>query len=136
MGRQGADVSVESTYSIDPLAHLVRMRLGGLLTAEGLISAMRQIAADPRYEPGMHAIADFRECGGSWDYSDIQRFRDFVVQACGASPRRWASVVRPGGLEAVARVLIVISEAVGSRIQIQLFEDLESAYRWVQSEDP
>lgn len=125
---------MESSYTIDTVENLVRLKVGGKLSAEALTIFMRQIAADPRYRSGMHAIADFRECVGAWDYSEIQRFRDFVANACGTRPRRWASVVRPGEIEAVGRVLIVISEAVEAQIRMQLFEDVESAQRWVRGQ--
>ena len=119
---------------IEPIENLVRLRVGGRLSAEGLTFLMREIASAPAYRPGMHAIADFRDCVGAWDYSEIQRFRDFVTNACGTRPRRWASIVRPGDLEATGRVLIVISEAVGARIEMQLFDDEPSAERWVRGE--
>lgn len=126
---------MESTYSIDPVEHVVHMSVGGHLSADALTALMRRIATDPGYRSGMGAIADFRECAGIWDYSEIQRFRDFVVQACGTRPRRWACIVSPGEIEAVGRVLIVISEAVDTRIRMQLFEDVATARRWVRGED-
>jgi hypothetical protein len=125
---------VESSYSIDPHHNIVLLRFDGRLSAEALTAVMRRIATDPSYRPGMNAIADFRACAGTWDYSEIQRFRDFVVQACGTRPRRWASIVRPGEVEAVGRVLIIISEALEVSIRMQLFEDIESAQRWVSGE--
>jgi hypothetical protein len=124
---------VESKYSIDPVENVVRLKWVGQLTVTALTLLMREIAAAPQYRAGMHAIADFRDSVGVWDYSEIQRFRDFVTNACGTRPRRWASIVRPGELEAVGRVLIVISEAVGARIRMQLFEDELSAERWVRA---
>jgi hypothetical protein len=126
---------VQSSYTIDTAENLVRLQVGGQLSAEALTIFMRQIATDPQYRSGMHAIADFRECVGGWDYSEIQRFRDFVANACGTRARRWASIVRPGEIEAVGRVLIIISEAVESRIRMQLFENVESAQRWVRGEE-
>lgn len=125
---------MESNYTIDSNHNLVRVKVGGKLSADSLTALMRQIAAEPSYRPGMHAIADFRDCVGRWDYSEIQRFRDFVTNACGARPRRWASIVMPGELEAVGRVLIVISEAVDARIRMQLFDNEYSAERWVRGE--
>jgi hypothetical protein len=127
--------AVESSYSIDQTENLVRMKVGGRLSVEGLTLLMKHIGEDPQYRTGMHAIADFRECVGSWDYSEIQRFRDYVVRACGAKPRRWASIVQPGELEAVGRVLIVISEAVEARIRMRLFDDVAEAHRWIRGED-
>lgn len=125
---------VQSSYSIDTKENLVRVKLGGKVSAEALMSLLRQIAGEPSYRSGMHAIADFRECVGHWDYSEIQSFRDFVTNACGTRPRRWASIVRPGELEAVGRVLVVISEAVESRIRLQLFDDVASAEHWVRGD--
>jgi len=127
---------VKWSYSIDPSENLVQMKLGGNLSAEALTTLMKQVAADPLYRSGMHAIADFRDCVGAWDYSEIQRFRDHVVRACGVRPRRWASIVKPGELEAIGRVLIVISEAVEARIRIRLFDDHAAALRWVRGESP
>jgi len=127
---------VESSYSIDPNEQIVRLTLGGRVTVDALTSLMRTIGEDPQYRSGMHAVADFRECiGGAWDYSEIQRFRDYVVRACGARPRRWASVVLPGEIEAIGRVLIVIAEAAESRIRMRLFEDPSDAHRWVLGKD-
>jgi hypothetical protein len=126
---------VESSYSIDQIENLVRLKVGGRLAADGLTTLMRKIGEDPQYRSGMHAIADFRECAGNWDYSDIQRFRDFVVRACGVRPRRWALLVLPGELEAIGRVLIVISEAVEARIRMRLFDDQHDAHRWIRGDD-
>ena len=126
---------MESSYSIDQDENLVRVTMGGTVTAESLTTLMKRIGEDPDYRTGMDAIADFRECIGLWDYSDIQRFRDYVVRACGTRPRRWASIVRPGELEAVGRVLIVISEAAETSIRMQLFDDLELAHRWIRGTD-
>ena len=126
---------MESSYSIDPIENIVRMKVGGRLSAEALTTLMRTIGEDPRYRSGMHAIADFRECAGVWDYSEIQRFRDYVVHACGVRPRRWASIVQPGELEAIGRVLIVISEAVEVRIRMRLFAEPDDALRWIRGEE-
>ncbi len=125
---------MESSYSIDPAENQVQLKVVGKLSADGLTQLMRQIASDPQYRTAMHAIADFRECVGGWDYSEIQRFRDFLTTACGTRQRRWAAIVRPGELEAVGRVLIIISEAVEARIRMQLFEDVASAQRWIRAE--
>lgn len=132
---RGEGLQVESSYSIYPLKNLVRIKVGGNLSADALMSLMKTIAGAPTYRSGMNAIADLRDCVGTWDYSEIQRFRDFVANACGTRPRRWASIVQPGELEATARVLIVISEAVDTAIRLALFADEASAERWIGSED-
>jgi hypothetical protein len=122
---------MESSYSIVPDESLVRLKVWGELTADGLMELMRKVGMDPRHHAGMPVIADFREAHGNWDYSEIQRFRDFVAQL--QTPEvRWAAVVVPGTLVAVAHVLIVISDAVGTRIRMQLFEDPQSALHWVR----
>jgi hypothetical protein len=125
---------MDSSYAIDLTERLLRIKVWGELTADGLIALMNAAGADPRYTPGMPTIADYREAYGAWDYSEIQRFRDYVVRIAGPHSVRWAAVVRPGALVAMGRVLIVISEAVNSRIRMQLFEEPATALRWIRGE--
>ena len=71
---------MESSYAIDTKENLVRLKVWGELTAEGLIELMSRAGQDPRFVAGMSAIADYRDAHGDWDYSEIQRFRDYVVR--------------------------------------------------------
>lgn len=124
---------MDSKYSINVSEGLVHVQVWGELRADDLIKLMRRIGSDPRHTSDMGAIIDLREAHGEWDYSEIQRLRDYVARI--ASPhehRRWAAVVSPGTLVAAAHVLIVISEPVAGSIRMQLFEDMPSALRWVQ----
>lgn len=123
---------MDSSFSIDAAENIIRMQLRGELTAEALTSAMQTISMDSCYRSGMHAIADFRECSGNWDYSEMQRFRDYVVRVGGARTRRWAAVVKPGTVAAIGHVVILISEAVGASISMRLFEDPHAALRWIR----
>lgn len=122
---------MDAKYTIDTAERLVRVQVWGELRAEGLIKLMGRIAADARYRADMHALIDLREAYGDWDYSEIQRLRDYVVRIAGTGQRRWAAIVSPGTLVAVAHVLIVISEPVAGSIRMQLFEDMPSALRWL-----
>lgn len=126
---------MESRYSIDTSEGLVRLQVSGELRASGLIKLMARIASDPLHRADMDAIADLRQAHGAWDYSEIQRFRDYVARIAPAQPCRWAAVVSPGTLVAAVHVLIVISEPVSDRIRMQIFEDTHSALRWVQRRD-
>ena len=124
---------MDSKYFINTNEALVRVQVWGELRAHELIKLMGRIGSDPRHRPDMGAVIDLREAYGHWDYSEIQRLRDYVVRI--ANPvcrRRWAAVVSPGTLVAAAHVLIVISEPVARTIRMQLFEDPQSALRWVQ----
>ena len=47
---------------------------------------------------------------------------------------RWAAVLKPGSLAAAGHVLIVISEAVGVRIKMRMFDDPQRAMRWIRRE--
>jgi hypothetical protein len=125
---------MESSYAIDTQENIVRLKVWGELTAEGLIELMSRTGADPRFAAGMSAIADYREAHGNWDYSEIQRFRDYMVRIDVSGEVRWAAVVKPGTLVAVGHVLILISEAVNARIKMQLFEDPTTALRWIRGE--
>ncbi|HLS79842.1 MAG TPA: hypothetical protein VK025_00360 [Steroidobacter sp.] len=125
----------ESSYAIDSQEQLVRIKVWGELTVEGLIELMKHAGADPRYVPGMPAIADYRDAHGDWDYSDIQRFRDYIVRIAVRKQARWAAVVKPGALAAMGHILILISEAVGCRIRMRLFDEPAAALRWVKESD-
>jgi O-acetyl-ADP-ribose deacetylase (regulator of RNase III) len=125
---------MESSYSIDAREHLVRFKVWGELTAESLIELLNRAVSDPRYVPGMNAIADYREAHGNWDYSEIQRFRDYLVHLAPPDEVRWAAVMKPGNLAAASHVLILISEAVGSNIKMRIFEEPAAALRWVHGE--
>jgi O-acetyl-ADP-ribose deacetylase (regulator of RNase III) len=125
---------MESSYSIDARENLVRLKVWGELTAESLIELLNRAVSDPRYVPGMNAVADYREAHGSWDYSEIQRFRDYLMHLAHPAEVRWAAVMKPGNLAAAGHVLILISEAVGSNIKMRMFEEPAAALRWVNGE--
>ncbi|MFS8542610.1 MAG: hypothetical protein LOD91_02040 [Limnochordales bacterium] len=97
---------VDGKYTIDAGEKLVRVQVWGELRATGLIKLMGRIASDPHYQGDMDAVIDLREAHGNWDYSEIQRLRDYVARIGGTAQRRWAAVVAPGSLVAAARVLL------------------------------
>ena len=134
-GIEGMATVMESSYSIDANANLIGLKVWGELTAESLIELLNRARADARYVPGMHAIADYREAYGNWDYSEIQRFRDYILHIAVPCEVRWAALFKPGNLAAATHVLILISEAVGSDIRMRMFEDPGEAMRWVRGED-
>jgi O-acetyl-ADP-ribose deacetylase (regulator of RNase III) len=125
---------MESSYSIEARENLVRFKVWGELTAESLIELLNRAVSDPRYVPGMNAVADYREAYGNWDYSEIQRFRDYLMHLAPPGEVRWAAVMKPGNLAAAGHVLILISEAVGSNIKMRMFEEPAAALRWVNCE--
>jgi hypothetical protein len=124
-------LAVDASLSVDITDELIQVNLHGELTVERLTRAMTAVARDSRFRHGMNAIADFRSCVGQWDYSEMQRFRDYLVRIPGSRPCRWAVVVPRGALEAVAHVVIVISEAASTNISLRMFEEMPSAQRWV-----
>jgi hypothetical protein len=134
MEHRGYKGDMESSYTIEPGENLVRLKVWGELTAEGLVQLMGRAGADPRFVPGMHAIADYREAHADWDFSEIQRVRDYVMQIQAPGEVRWAAVVRPGRLVAVGHVLILISEALQARVRMQMFEDPQAALRWIRGQ--
>lgn len=126
---------MESSYSIDGCANLIKLKVWGELTAESLIELLNRVRSDPQYVPSMHVFSDYREAYGNWDYSEIQRFRDYIVHIAVPCEVRWAAVFRPGNLAAATHVLILISEAVGADIKLRMFEEPAAALRWVHAED-
>lgn len=125
---------MESTYSIDVEENLLRLKGWGELTVDGLIALLNRAQADPRYRPEMNALGDWREAYGNWDFSEIQRLRDYILTVAAPCEVRWAGVLKPGTLAASGHVLIVISEACGVRIKMQMFDDPQQAMRWIRRE--
>jgi len=125
---------MESSYSIQPVDNLVRLQVWGELTVDGFTDLIRRVGRDPHYRAGMDAVCDLRQSTGNWDYSEIQRFRDYIVHIAGQRRCRWAALVKPGDLAAVGHVVIVISEEVSENIRMQMFEDPQMALRWVLGE--
>jgi hypothetical protein len=127
---------LELSYSIHPRENLVRVRIAGEITVDGIIKFMTQIGSDSSYRRDMSVLVDFRESTsfGQWDYSESQRYRDYLVRIRAASKSRWAAVVKPGPVAAIWHVVIVISEAIASKTSLRMFEDPAVALRWVKGE--
>jgi hypothetical protein len=125
---------MELSYSIDAEEKLLRLQAWGEVTVDGLIDLLNRAQQDPRYTPDMNSLGDYREAHGQWDYSEIQRLRDYILRVEVPSEVRWAGVLKPGSLAAAGHVLIVISEAVGSRIKMRMFDDPQRAMRWIRRE--
>src|SRR5688572_12605569 len=122
------------SYSIDAQENLLRLQADGQMTVEGLIDLLNRAQADPQFRPEMNALADYREASGEWDYSEIQKLRDYILRVEVPCEVRWAAVLKPGTLAAAGHVLIVISEAVGVRIKMRMFDDTQRAMRWIRRE--
>ncbi len=124
---------LELSYSIHPSEKLLRARVAGEITVDGIIKFMNQIGADTSYRRDLNVLVDFRDSTsfGQWDFSETQRYRDYLVRIGAATRSRWAAVVRPGPVAAIWHVVIVISEAITSRTNMRMFEDPLLALRWV-----
>jgi hypothetical protein len=125
---------MELSYSIDAGEKLLRLQAWGEVTVDGLIDLLNRARADPRYTPDMNSLGDYREAHGEWDYSEIQRLRDYILRVEVPCEVRWAGVLKPGSLAAAGHVLILISEAVGARIRMRMFDDPQHALRWIHRE--
>ena len=125
---------MEAKYSIDAQDNLLRLQAWGEITVDGLIGLLNRAQADPEFRPEMNALADYREANGVWDFSQIQTLRDYILQVQVPCEVRWAALLKPGSLAAAGHVLIVISEAVGARIKMRMFDDPQHAMRWIRRE--
>lgn len=127
---------LELSYSIHPRENLLRVRVAGEISVDALIKFMNQIGADASYRRDMGVLVDFRQSTsfGQWDFSETQRYRDYLVRIGAATKSRWAAIVRPGPVAAIWHVVIVISEAITSKTNMRMFEDPALAKRWVMGE--
>lgn len=125
---------MEFRYTIRTHEQLVRLQCWGAVTPERLVATMRRIGADPDYRPHFAVLADFREAQGEWDYSEVQRLRDYLVRAGrGGSGVRWIALIASGTLAAAVHLAIVITDAIESGIRMRLFEDPTAALDWLRS---
>lgn len=108
------------------------MEIRGEVTVDELIAFISNCRRDAAFREGMNSMCDMREAHGHWDFSETQRYRDFVVHIAGGHQRRWANVVRPGQLAAMFHVIMLISEQASACIQMQAFEEPEPALRWAK----
>jgi hypothetical protein len=125
---------MESSFSIHESDDLLYLHVRGEVTVDRLIEMVLSSRKDPAFRDGMSSVCDLRESHGHWDYSETQRYRDFIVHIAGVHKRRWAMVVKPGALAAMLHVIILISDQVRDIIQMQVFDDPERARRWARSE--
>lgn len=125
---------MESSFSIHETDELLYVHVRGEVTVDGLIDMVKRSRRDPAFRAGMSSVCDLRESHGHWDYSEAQRYRDFIVHIAGTHKRRWAMIARPGALAATLHVVILISDQVGDLIQMQVFDDPERARRWARHE--
>jgi hypothetical protein len=121
-------------YSIDTQENLLRLYAWGEMKVDGLIAVLNQARADPQFRPDMNSLGDYREANGEWDFSEIQKLRDYILRVEVPCEVRWAAVLKPGSLAAAGHVLIVISEALGARIRMRMFDDPQRAMRWIRRE--
>jgi hypothetical protein len=125
---------MESSFSIHETDDLLYVHVRGEVTVDGLIDMVRRSRSHPAFRDGMSSVCDLRESHGHWDFSETQRYRDFIVHIAGTHKRRWAMVARPGALAATLHVVILISDQIGHIIQMQVFDDPEKACRWARRE--
>ena len=93
---------MQTKYLIDQQENLLRLQAWGQLSGDALIDLLNRAQADPHYRPEMNAIADYREANGEWDYSEIQKLRDYILRVEVPCEVRWAAVLKPGSLAAAA----------------------------------
>lgn len=121
---------MESSYSIHPAENLVRARVWNDVTVDGMIELIRRMGHDGAFRAHMHVVIDLRESSADWDFSEVQRYRDYLVHIARGPKRRWAAIVVPGTVEAIVYLLTVISEAMSETVQLRWFRDPQQARAW------
>ena len=89
---------MELSYSIDAEEKLLRLQAWGKVTVDGLIDVLNRAQADPRYRPDMNSLGDYREAHGEWDFSEIQRLRDYILRVEVPCEVRFSLANAPGAL--------------------------------------
>jgi hypothetical protein len=125
---------MESSFTIHEADDLLYLRVRGEVTVDGLINMIKRSREHPNFREGLSSVCDLRESHGHWDFSETQRYRDFIVHIAGVHKRRWAMVARPGALAATLHVVILISDQVSHIIRMQASDDPDKARSWAMGE--
>jgi hypothetical protein len=123
-------------YTIDVELALVVVEIEGAISADDLTATSRAIAADPAFDPGMHAVIDARLVGGLIGLADPGLFRGLLSGGVG----------NPLGLPGARRAVVVSERAMGGlswalralRVELppeyQVFSSVDAARSWLRED--
>ena len=115
---------------ITPGENLARIRAWGKEEFQSTLGAMRDMAGDPRLQPGMAILMDARELDYLATPPEVSNFAAPDAMPAMFGTHRLAILVRRGAQFGVARVFAAKAEAAGAVVEV--FAEEEIALAWLR----
>jgi hypothetical protein len=106
----------------------------GLLSTENVIQGATEGLAVMRQTAATAILNDNREVTGSWNQANEYLAQEWLPQAVALGLRRFAHVLAPGIFAQMSAEQLHVR--VGTRFEMQLFNDLDSARQWLRAPQP
>lgn len=119
-------------YSFIEERNLVWVRMGGTVTFEQMAGYLKSLSKDPRYNPPMKKLVDFRKC---LDYpltrEEAEEFARLNRELSSVFSDEKCAMVAPGDLQyGMSRVHEMYT--TGSGLEIAVFRQLRDALNWLE----
>ena len=122
------------TFTIGPQDNIVYTIGEGSISLTDLREHMRTVNEDPRFKPGMDALADLRNSHIMMTLQDVpDLIRLFIQQAKTRKRGRWAVVIRRHPEAHLARFFITFMENLPFKMSV--FGNTGQALHWLRSAD-
>lgn len=115
---------------VAPEESLARIRAWGKEDFPSTLGAMRDMATDPRLQPGMGILLDARELDYLATPPEVSNFAAPDAMPAMFGKNRLAILVRRGAQFGVARVFAAKAEAAGAVVEV--FAEEEIALAWLR----
>ncbi len=122
------------SYTIDPVAGVVRIAGSGLLTDREMVDCIDALRHDPALEPGMNTLSDMRRIEVGFTSAGVESMVEIMratEERRGDS--RAAIVVSEEVAFGMARMFELISENADVHPNFRVFYDFEQATAWLRS---
>jgi SpoIIAA-like len=118
-------------YSFLEKWKLVLVRISESVTYEQMTEYLKSLSIDPRYQPPMNKLVDFRECGNyTLTREEAEKFAILNRELDHVFANEKCAIVAPGDLEyGMSRVHEMYTS--GSGMEISVFRRLRDALEWL-----
>jgi hypothetical protein len=121
------------SYDILPERHLAILRFKGSITLKDVLGGIRQLWADPRYQPAFDGIVDLEGVTTQARIGDITALIVFLQQEKSTSQGRWAAIFTEPKPTALALIFKVACHAA---FTLEVVSTWEAACNFVRVQLP
>ena len=124
-------------YTILPELRMLCIRGVGVMTQSERIETMLAWLADPAYPECDDALCDFSMAEGTPTMGELRQLVALMAERLPSrGPRKLAMVTSKAITYVVAAEFKGLVEQMAVQLEVQVFEDFESAWKWLRPEAP